>query len=393
MEQLSAVLVGIGGYALNYVKALLSEEGLRRVRFLGAVDPFPADEGYERLTNADVPVFATLPECYAHHPPDLAIVCSPTPFHAEQAAYCLNHGSHVLLEKPLAPTLEAAQSILAARDAAQRELVIGYQWCFNEAMQNLKSALRSGEYGLPLTLRALVLWPRDETYYHRGVGWAGKRFMPDGHAVFDNVASNATAHYLMNMLWLADYGENGVDIDSISARAARANDIETFDSVCMKIKLTNGATLAFAASHAIARDELQNPVLTYTFERGEARFGELGKTGDLLTITQPDGHTASLGSVSANDVQDKLMKTLDVILGRIPNPCPIELAIGHTKVMHLVEQQLNGKIQQFPPERLRQSDALNPQAGNIPAAKLRWVQGLADTMRTFFETMALPDEL
>lgn len=382
MEPVCVMLAGIGGYGRIHVNGLLSETGKKRVRIVGAVDPYPAGEGYARLMGEGIPVYASIPELYAHHSPSLAIICSPTPFHAEQAIYCLEHGSHVLVEKPIAPTVMAAEAMARARDAAGRQLVVGYQWCFDDTLCKLKEEVRAGRYGAPKALRAIVLWPRDEAYYKRGIGWAGRRFTADGRAVFDNVASNATAHYLMNMLWIAGYGDNGTGIAKVFACAARANDIETFDSICLKAELTNGASIAFAASHAIARSESLEPMFSYTFEQAEASYSAQGQRGGQLHMKTADGRAWDLGSVAAGESSlRKVWKTLDIIEGRIPNLCTAELAMGHTNIMEMIDRKIGRQIKDFPPERICLDGAL------------RFVPGLPDTLHQFYQSMVLPDTL
>lgn len=382
MEPVCVMLAGVGGYGRIHINGLLCETGKKRVKIVGAVDPYPAGDGYARLISEGIPVYASIPELYAHHSPSLAIICSPTPFHAEQAIYCLEHGSHVLVEKPIAPTVNAAEAMIRARDAARRELVVGYQWCFDDTLCKLKEEVRAGLYGAPKALRAIVLWPRDEAYYRRGIGWAGKRFTADGRAVFDNVASNATAHYLMNMLWIAGYGENGTDIEDVFACAARANDIETFDSVCLKAVLTNGASITFAASHAIARCESLEPTFSYIFEQAEASYSAQGQRESRLHIKTADGRSRDMGNIAADEsALRKVWKTLDIMEGRIPNLCPAELAIGHTKTMEMIDQKIGGQIMAFPSERIQRDGAL------------RFVPGLSDTLFKFYQSMTLPDSL
>ena len=56
---------------------------------------------------------------------DLLDLCLPTPLHAKAAIYCLEHGKHVLCEKPIALTLKDADAMLAAAKSAGRHLFVG----------------------------------------------------------------------------------------------------------------------------------------------------------------------------------------------------------------------------------------------------------------------------
>ncbi|MDR2656527.1 MAG: Gfo/Idh/MocA family oxidoreductase [Oscillospiraceae bacterium] len=373
MDQVHVALSGVGGYAQLHINELLSDTGKRRAKLVGAVDPYPSGDGFARLLEEGVPVYASLPELYERHSPVLSILSCPTPYHAEQAVYCLEHNSHVLVEKPIAPSVEAAETMIRARDAAKRTLVVGYQWCFNDAMNALKDGIRSGRYGAPKTLRAIVLWPRDQNYYTRGIGWAGKRYSADNREAFDNVASNATAHYLMNMLWMAGCGENGTVIADVEASAFRANNIETYDSICLSLTLSNGARIVFAASHTVGRHEVQHPMFSYEFERATFSYGVKGGQSDQIRLTTKDGEEAVLGDASTGSTeQSKIWKTLDIIDKRIPNLCPPELAIWHTRALALADRVVADNIRVFSPDEI-----------NVDG-QLLWVPGVADTLFDFY---------
>ena len=104
----------------------------------------------------------------------------------------LAHGSHVLCEKPLCVTPADATAMTRARDAAGRQVAIGYQWSFSAAIQRLKADILAGVLGRPKRMRCLVLWPRDETYYGRN-RWAGAKRDAHGNLVLDRPVNNACA--------------------------------------------------------------------------------------------------------------------------------------------------------------------------------------------------------
>jgi hypothetical protein len=186
----------------------------------------------------------------------------------------------------------------------------------------------------------------------------------------------------MNMLWIAGYGENGTDIANAGACAARANDIETFDTICMKVELTNGVSIAFAASHAIARQESLEPMFSYAFEQGVASYGAQEQRGDQLHIALADGRAWDLGGVAPNETTlGKVWRTLDIIEGRIPNLCPAELAMGHTKTMEMINRKIKDQVMVFPPERIRLDGGL------------RFIPGLSDILFKFYQSMVMPDSL
>jgi len=84
---------------------------------------------------------------------DAVVIASPDDLHAEQALACLAAGKPVMLEKPLAPTLSAAQQVLDAEVALGRRLImLGFMRRFDPGYVALKSSLDAGEVGEPLVI-------------------------------------------------------------------------------------------------------------------------------------------------------------------------------------------------------------------------------------------------
>ena len=73
---------------------------------------------------------------------DAASVCTPTSAHHEVAAQLLEAGIHVLVEKPIAATLDEADALLALARGHERVLTVGHLERFNPAVQALAPLLR-----------------------------------------------------------------------------------------------------------------------------------------------------------------------------------------------------------------------------------------------------------
>ena len=81
--------------------------------------------------------------------PDLDAVAIATPArtHAQLVIAALDAGKHVLVEKPLADTLEAGQSMLAAAERADRILMIDHTFCYTPAVAAIRKAIADGMLG------------------------------------------------------------------------------------------------------------------------------------------------------------------------------------------------------------------------------------------------------
>jgi predicted dehydrogenase len=72
---------------------------------------------------------------------DAVSIATPTPSHFEIARQCLEHGLHVLVEKPITETLEEARGLVATAARNGRILQVGHLERFNPAIQALEGTL------------------------------------------------------------------------------------------------------------------------------------------------------------------------------------------------------------------------------------------------------------
>ena len=73
---------------------------------------------------------------------DAAIIAAPTHLHHDIAQQCIDAGVHVLVEKPIASTIEESRAIVAAARRAGVTLMVGHVERFNPAVQSIKRAIK-----------------------------------------------------------------------------------------------------------------------------------------------------------------------------------------------------------------------------------------------------------
>lgn len=325
------LLVGAGGFALYYLKILLNQE-LPGVIFEGIVDPFYSKSPYkEAIDAADIPVYNTMKEFYSSHKADIAIICTPTYLHCEQSVYAVKNGSNVLCEKPAAPTVKEVEEMMKAEKEFGRFIAVGYQWSYSEAMMKLKTDIINGLFGKPVYFKTAISWPRDITYYNRGGGWAGK-IKKDGRLVLDSIVSNACAHYLHNMLFvLGNTLETSASVTNLRAECYRANEIENFDTCCIKMETQCGAELYFAATHAAKHN--CNPEFIYAFSNGKVFFSE--DKGSQIVAEFNDGSKKVYGNPFENSFK-KVWDCIDAARNGTVPICTVQTALPHVEVVETI---------------------------------------------------------
>lgn len=340
----SVVLVGVGGYGLTYVNALLDQGQPASAAVVGVVDPFA--EGCQRLAEIrarGLPVYPDLASFYARQQADLAVISSPIHLHCPQTCAALEQGSHVLCEKPAAATIQDVRRMQALQERRGRFVAIGYQWSFSEAVRAFKGDILAGRFGTPKRLRTLVLWPRNEAYYRRNA-WAGALRQASGDWVLDSPVNNATAHYLHNMFYVlgAAPGRSAAPV-RLTAELYRANPISNYDTGVVRAWTESGVEVLFYSTHAT--QQLRGPEFVYEFSHGVARYDAQNRQ---IVAEFADGSGRAYGSPDA-DPQRKLWDCVAAVRGQGAIACDIEAAAAQTLCMNGMQDSAPG-IAEFPAE-------------------------------------------
>ena len=228
---------------------------------------FPAAESYEALL-ADPEV-------------DAILVLTPPNAREEIVAAAARAGKHVLMEKPVERTTDAAVRIVATCDAAGVTLGIIFQHRFRAASIALADKVRGGELGTLHAVHLVVPWWRPQQGYYDKPGRG--TLAQDGGGVLITQA----IHSLDLMLSLTG------PVTAVTALAATTglHQMETEDFVAGGLEFANGAVGALMATTANFPGGAES--LALNFERASATL-----TGGNLTLNWFDGHIETIGEAS-----------------------------------------------------------------------------------------------
>src|SRR5580698_2053560 len=130
-------VVGVGVMGSNHARVLSDMPG---VTLAGVVDPDPKQR--EKVASAlGCATFADF-DALIGQGVDAVTIAAPTHLHREIALECARRGIHMLVEKPVAPTIEEGHAIVAAARRAGVTLMAGHVERFNPAVQSLKRAIK-----------------------------------------------------------------------------------------------------------------------------------------------------------------------------------------------------------------------------------------------------------
>jgi predicted dehydrogenase len=220
-------IVGCGKVARYHAAALVNLEGsdLRAVCSRSPEKATVFGKAYGAKGYDDVASMVV------HEQLDMVIVCTPHPNHKDPALDAMKAGAHVLVEKPMASSLEDCDAMIKASENYGKILGVVSQRRFYPPVQRVKKAIDSGKIGNPVLGTVTMLSWRDENYYLSDP-WRG-RWKEEGGGVLVNQAP----HQLDLLLWFMG------DIEELYGVHANLNHpyIEVEDTALAIIKFKNGA--------------------------------------------------------------------------------------------------------------------------------------------------------
>ena len=162
---------------------------------------------------------------------DAVSICTPSGLHADQAVAALTAGKHVMIEKPIDVTLEAADRIIAAERASGAKVAVVSQHRFDPATEQVMAAIQAGDLGRLTSGIASTAWWRGQSYYDAG-RWRGTWAMDGGGAIMNQTIH--TIDLLVAMLGVP------TEVFAYAARLAHER-IEVEDTAVAVVRFASGA--------------------------------------------------------------------------------------------------------------------------------------------------------
>ena len=177
-------LIGCGRIATNHVKAVLNN----KLEFTAVCDI--KEEQMEKLLaehrlekDASIKRYTDYKKMIEENALDLIAVATESGIHAEIALYCIDHGIHCIIEKPIAMSMKDADEIVRRSQEKGVKVCACHQNRFNVAVQEMRRALEAGRFGKLSHASVHVRWNRNENYYTQA-SWRGK-WASDGGALMN----------------------------------------------------------------------------------------------------------------------------------------------------------------------------------------------------------------
>jgi len=188
-------IIGTGGIANAHINGYLAFPDQCQIVALADVMPGKAaqkaaDSGLSGAVGYDDPM-----RMLAEARLDLVSIATPPSTHAALSIAALDAGVHVLVEKPMAPSLEECDAVLAARERSGKLLSVVAQNRFRDDLATLKAVVDSGLLGSISHVRVDSAWWRGLPYYD--LWWRGTWEKEGGGCTL-----NHAIHHIDLLLWL-----------------------------------------------------------------------------------------------------------------------------------------------------------------------------------------------
>lgn len=234
MKKLSFAIVGCGRISYKILSGLVKNE--KKIILKAVVDPIEskvdileekAKESFKE--NNKISKYQKLEDMIKNEKIDVAIISTESGYHEKIALDCLEAGINVIIEKPIAMSIEGAELLVAKAKEKNLKLGACHQNRFNYPIQLLHQAIEEGRMGRVYNGTARILWTRDENYYNQAP-WRGTWRLDGGTLM------NQCIHNIDLLNWML-----GGDVESVYAQTANfARDIEGEDYGAIIIRYKSG---------------------------------------------------------------------------------------------------------------------------------------------------------
>ena len=291
MSTIGVGIIGTGGIARAHMRGYGSLADRCRIAAVADIDVERARQAAAEA-GANVKVYDDYRRLLEDGEVDLVSVCTPPFVHAEIAIAALRAGKHVLVEKPMAASLEECDAMIRAAGESGRKLAVVFQNRWRHDWQMLRAVTDSGALGRLLLGKVDLLWYRGDRYYD--VWWRGTWERECGGATI-----NHAIHAIDGFLWLM--GEPAsvyADMDALD----RNIEVEDFSAAIVRFR--SGA-MGQITSTVLAQQNLDRIDISGT------RAGVSLPWSIYATTQREDGFPAPNPEVKAE---------IEAIAARVPEP-------------------------------------------------------------------------
>lgn len=268
MNKLRFAIIGCGRISYKHVEALVQNE--KDAILVATCDIIEQNahakkiEYESKVTNEyTVKTYTDYKEMLDKEKIDVVTIATESGYHPEIAVYCMNKGKHIIVEKPMALSIDDADRMIECANKNNVKLCVSHQNRFNAPIQKLREAIEGNRFGKLVNGTARILWNRNMNYYEQAP-WRGTWKLDGGTLM------NQCIHNIDLLQWMM-----GGEIDTVfSMSDTFLRDIEAEDFGSIMIKFKNGSIGIVEGSACVYPKNLEE-TLSIFGENGTVSIGGL----------------------------------------------------------------------------------------------------------------------
>lgn len=254
---LNFALVGCGRISQRH-SDLLGNNEITGAKLVSVCDVIE-DKAKKIATKFNINHYTSYHEMMKAENIDVVVVLTESGLHARNVIELAPYGAHIMVEKPMALTLDDADEMIRACDEHGVKLFVVKQNRFNLPVVELRKAYESGRFGKLILGTVRVRWCRTQEYYDQDP-WRGTWAFDGG------VLTNQASHHIDLLEWMMG------DVETVFAKSKTAMvDIEAEDTAVVVLKFKNGALGIIEATTAIRPKDLEGS-LSVLGEKGSVEI-------------------------------------------------------------------------------------------------------------------------
>lgn len=263
---LNIAVIGTGNISAAHIGGYLELKD--RCKITALVDIYPEKAEKKKAEyGLDAEVYSSHRDILDREDIDLVSICTPPYCHAEIAIDFLDAGKNVIVEKPMAPSLEECDAMIAAAEKSGKVFSVIAQNRFRDPIMNLKKTLDSGMIGKVLHAQVDSFWWRGHCYYD--LWWRGTWEKEGGGCTL-----NHAVHHIDMLGWMMGLPSS---VSAMMSNAAHDNsEVEDISVAAMQYP---GGSVAQVTSSVIHHGEEQQVI----FQGEKARISAPWKVSASLS--------------------------------------------------------------------------------------------------------------
>lgn len=324
LKQLNVAVIGLGVMGQTHARIYAEMPNVNLV----AVNDINHEHAENMATQFHTTAVKELKDLFADENIHAVSICTSDDQHYEIACMACDHGKHILIEKPLADTIEDAQGILDKVKETGIKIMVGHTLRWDPRYYLAKQAVAEGKIGEPVHLHA-----RRNNSYPNGKRLKGRT----------SVAMFLGVHDLDAIEWIT--GDQIVEVSAVEVRK-RLKEFDVADAIITTLRFASGAIGSYETSWVLPENHVElDAKLDITGTAGVLNIDILDQNIRIYEkdnkIVYPDTmYGVDLYGKQTGIMKEELSSFVTGVLEDQPFPISVDEAYRAVKIVRSIEASI-----------------------------------------------------